>query len=71
MEERSEIRGLQEKFPESYVRTEEFRGDLTVVVRKDRIIDILRFLKDDSGFLYNYLTDITCVDYLKIKEEEK
>ena len=71
MEDCAEIRELKERFAESYVRSEEFRGDITVVVKKDRIVDILRFLKGDSAFLYDYLTDLTCVDYLKNEEVER
>ena len=45
----------------------EFRGEVTVTVKKDAIIDILSFLK--QSLQYNLLTDLTAVDYLGKKEE--
>lgn len=71
MEDCAEIREFKKRFTESYVRSEEFRGDITVVVKKDRIVDILLFLKEDSEFQYDCLTDLTCVDYLKNEEVER
>jgi NADH/F420H2 dehydrogenase subunit C len=40
-----------------------FRDELTYIVEKDSIIDILSFLKDDEQFAYNFLTDLTASDW--------
>ncbi len=71
MNKRPEIEEIKARFPESYVRDEEFRGDISIVVRKERIFDIFKFLKEDENFLYDYLVDITCIDYLKLNEIER
>ncbi len=58
---------LKEKFAASIIDVVEFRGEVTVTVKKDSIIDILTFLK--QSLQYNLLTDLTAVDYLGKKEE--
>ncbi len=42
----------------------EFRGQTTLVVPKDQLHQVLRFLRDDPECDYNFLSDVTGVDYL-------
>ncbi|MFW2330732.1 MAG: NADH-quinone oxidoreductase subunit C [Nitrospinota bacterium] len=42
-----------------------FKGDDTVVVKSDSILELLKFLKNDSTLNYSMLLDITAADYLK------
>lgn len=58
---------LKEKFAASVVDVVEFRGEVTVTVKKGSIIEILSFLK--QSLQYNLLTDLTAVDYLGKKED--
>ncbi|MDA8414416.1 MAG: NADH-quinone oxidoreductase subunit C [Desulfobacteraceae bacterium] len=58
---------LKEKYAASIIDVVEFRGEVTVTVRKDAIIDILSFLK--QSLQYNLLTDLTAVDYMGKKED--
>jgi len=58
---------LKGKFATSIIDVVEFRGEVTVTVKKDAIIDILSFLK--QTLQYNLLTDLTAIDYLGKKEE--
>ena len=58
---------LKEKFAASIIDVVEFRGEVTVTVAKDNIIEILSFLKQSLQF--NQLTDLTAVDYLGKKTE--
>jgi len=58
---------LKEKFPASIIDVVEFRGEVTVTVAKDAIIDILAFLK--QSLQYNMLTDLTALDYLGKRED--
>ncbi len=51
---------LREKFAASIIDVVEFRGEVTVTVKKDAISDILTFLK--QSLQYNLLTDLTAVD---------
>lgn len=58
---------LKEKFAASIIDVVEFRGEVTVTVKKDDIIAILSFLKQSLQF--NLLTDVTAVDYLGKRED--
>jgi NADH-quinone oxidoreductase subunit C len=58
---------LKEKFAASIIDVVEFRGEVTVTVAKDAIIEILSFLKQTLQF--NQLTDLTAVDYLGKKDD--
>ena len=55
---------LTERFPGSIVETHSYRGDDTAVVKKEDILDICTFLRDDEALLYNFMMDLTAVDYL-------
>jgi NADH-quinone oxidoreductase subunit C len=46
--------------------TSEFRGDTRVIVTRDRILDVMRLLKEEQGF--DLLVDVTCVDYLNYRD---
>lgn len=52
---------LRDLFPKEVIEINEFRGHVSVTVIKDRIKDILRYLKEKQGF--NHLQDICGVDY--------
>lgn len=53
---------LKEKFSGSVVDATEFRGEVTVIVKKEDIVAVLGFLKKELS--YDYLVDVTAVDYL-------
>jgi NADH-quinone oxidoreductase subunit C len=53
---------LKGKFESSIIDVKEFRGEVTVTVNKEKIVEICRFLKTDLA--YNLLTDVTAVDYM-------
>jgi NADH-quinone oxidoreductase subunit C len=55
---------LKEKFSDSVVETSEFRGELTIIIRKEDIVSVCTFLRDDPELLFNYLSDLTAVDRL-------
>ena len=54
---------IKARFPEEFVESREHRGQLAVSVKKDRIVDICRFLHDDPDLAFNNITDVTAVDY--------
>ncbi len=53
---------LRERFASSVLDVKEFRGEVTVTVKKEDIVAICTFLKTELR--YNLLTDVTAVDYL-------
>lgn len=55
---------LREGFGEAVVSTHQFRGDASAIVRRERLLDICRWLRDDPDLRFDMLLDVTAVDYL-------
>lgn len=60
---------IKNAFPDEVIEIEEFRGQFSVIVRKDRIKEILRFLRDESGLDFDLLADLCGVDNLKKRKQ--
>jgi len=54
---------VQDRFPDAVISWHAYRGDETVVLRPERLVEVARFLKEDSAFDMNFLMDLTAVDY--------
>jgi NADH-quinone oxidoreductase subunit C len=59
----------QEMFGESITAVHEFVGQLTLDIRRDRIAEICRTLRDDPAFAFEQLIDVCGVDYLDYGRE--
>lgn len=55
---------VQEKFAQDIVETHAFRGDETVVVRPSALRAVAQFLRETPELDFNFLMDLTAVDYL-------
>jgi NADH-quinone oxidoreductase subunit C len=53
---------LKEKFPNSILGEATFRGESTVTVPKEEIVQICRFLHSDPDLQYHLLTDLCGMD---------
>jgi NADH-quinone oxidoreductase subunit C len=53
---------LSAKFHAAVLESNEFRGELTIVVPKERIVEICRFLKEDEGLAFDLLADLCGID---------
>lgn len=53
---------LKEKFGDAVLEAVEFRGELTVVVPKDRIVEVCKFLKEDPELRFDMLADLCGID---------
>ncbi len=60
---------IKERFPEEVLDVKEFRGQVSVTLKKERILDICRFLHDDPELFFDYLVDVCGVDYLGKNEK--
>jgi len=56
------VENLKAKFAGTVLDVVEFRGETTVVVKKDEIVAVCSYLKKEQGF--NLLSDLCGVDYL-------
>ena len=54
---------IKQRFAEAFVRAEVIWGETNVYVRPDAVRDIVQYLHDDEGERYDYLSDVTAVEY--------
>ncbi len=54
---------LQQNMPDAVLAVKEFRGQLTLIVPPNQLVNVARYLRDTRGLIYNYLSDISAVDY--------
>lgn len=68
MEPSPNIQYLREKFAQRILDAHAFRADETVVIAREGAREVFSFLRDDPKLGFNFLADITAVDYLGKKE---
>ena len=54
---------LEAKFAAAIEETREFRGEYTVRVKPDALVEICSFLRDDPECAFDFLSDVSGVDY--------
>ena len=64
MDNATVIERLRAALPEAVQKTAEFRGDLSVYVKPEAIVEVARFLRDDPELSYNFLDNLCGVDYI-------
>ena len=57
------IESVSDRFPDAVEASHAYRGDETVVLRRESLLKVARFLKEDSALQMNFLMDLTAVDY--------
>lgn len=55
---------LKERFASRGIKAAEFRGQTTIVVPPALLHEVMKFLRDDERCRYDFLSDVTAVDYL-------
>jgi len=56
------LNALEKRFPGDVVATHTDHGDATAVVKRDRIVEIVEFLRDDPALSFEMLVDECGVD---------
>lgn len=54
---------VREALPGALLDVKEFRGETTLIVAPESVVEIARFLRDTRGLVFNFLSDISAVDY--------
>src|SRR5439155_14137723 len=67
LEENQDVRGsiaeaFKRRFPNELISMREFRGDLSITVKRENVKEVLRTLKRDAEFNFNMLLDVTAMD---------
>ncbi len=62
MEEKKIVDDLKKKFPQKILESSAPFGDLTIVIAKDALLEIVDFLRK-TPYEFKMLLDLTCVDH--------
>ncbi|RMG49980.1 MAG: NADH-quinone oxidoreductase subunit C [Acidobacteria bacterium] len=62
MDNQQQLEILRNRFGPEIVEWKEQWGELTVVVKREAIVRICEFLRDEPGLEYNFLSSVTGVD---------
>ena len=65
------VKALKENVVGAVIGETAFRGQTTIEVQKDRLIEVLSYLKRPSGAGYDVLMDLTGIDYLHPTKQTK
>lgn len=57
------ISSIKNALPQAVQDVVLFRNEITLVVDPQQIVAVMRYLRDTAGLVYNYLSDISAVDY--------
>lgn len=57
------VEAIKTGLPDVLKDTKEFRGETTIIVDPADVPKVMRFLRDTAGLVYNFLSDISAVDY--------
>ena len=58
------LQPLKNRFPDTKFLVGEFRDMVTVVVPREKIVEVATFLRDDPALRYDMLAELNGVDYL-------
>ena len=57
------MESVSNRFPDAVWSSHAYRGDATLVLGREFLLEVARFLKEDPAFQMNLLVDVTAVDY--------
>jgi NADH-quinone oxidoreductase subunit C len=58
------LQPLKARFPDVKLQVGEFRDMVTLVVPREHVVEVCRFLRDDPALRYDMLAELNAVDYL-------
>lgn len=61
--ERIEVQRIRDAFANAILKVKEFRGSTFVCLRKEDLVEVSRFLKEDPDLQYVYFSECLGVDY--------
>lgn len=63
------IEKIKGQFASAVLEDHNFRGDQTVTLQKEKIIEVTQFLRDEPSLNMDFLMDLTAVDYMDRKPQ--
>jgi len=63
-------RVVQARFPKHVIGIHAFRGQETILLKWEGLLELARFLRDDPAMRFDFLMDLSAVDYLKFGKSQ-
>ncbi len=57
------VEAVKKAYPQAVEDVVEYAGETTLVLNPDYLPAVARFVRDSAGLVYNFLSDISAVDY--------
>lgn len=57
------VEAIREAMPDSLLDVHLFRDETTLIIKPEKIVAFARYLRDTKGLVFNFLSDISAVDY--------
>jgi NADH-quinone oxidoreductase subunit C len=57
------VEAIRDGWPDAVVSAHSYRGDATLIVRREHLLGLARTLKESPTFLMSFLMDLTAVDF--------
>jgi NADH-quinone oxidoreductase subunit C len=57
------VQAVKDSFPEAVIGAHAYRGDATVLLRRESLFEVARGLKEGTSYQMNFLMDLTAVDF--------
>lgn len=68
LENNPTVRRLREHLPTAVAKAESSRGEVTLWIEAQSLVEACRRLRDDAALQYNFLSDLTAVDYVRLPQ---
>jgi len=59
---------LNDHFGPEVIQSNEHRGELSITVPRERLVEVVRFLRDEPDLRFNQLKDVCAVDWYRRKD---
>jgi NADH-quinone oxidoreductase subunit C len=57
------LQAVKDRFPDAVRASHSYRGDATLILSREFLLEVARTLKEDPAFQMNFLMDLTAVDF--------
>ncbi len=62
---------LQHRFPRHVLGAHRYRGQETVLLKREGLLDVARSLRDEPDLRFDFLMDLACADYLRFGTSQR
>lgn len=57
------VAAVKAAIPDAVIDVHEYAGETTLILEPAKLVAVCRYLRDTAGLIYNFLSDVSAVDY--------